>query len=774
MSVYSLIGYNIAHGYSFNDDGFSSHAGVFDPQTSDQFYSGASLNRNHDSVSQGDEMQAMRHQSFTSPPREPVHHDNNEDASSVTSLGEEMVQSKPDSGHEPDEFLVVPSAPSVQKYEQESSQHPFGLLVKEHTQEKTMEGVSFPTIKDFKLFIESMKSSFLTPRSDLSTHFKTARETMENEMASNAQNTEGEPAREGTAHVDASENEVWSEPMNTVFEQSEQGANYEMPSESLSAPDPFDSTASLISTSVYDNQDSGLGAALYPHPHLAATEHVSSNYGSFDKGGISGENPDIFTSAPDVRNEDAQSTSYKLPEQMPSGSFFGGDFSLRPSQDFSYYSSATSNITPLTPEKNIQQPQYTSHSKDSFTGYQNPSGGFELEDFQSEELGRVTAPKHPSLNSYGKSLYVNAPRGQLYIPDYVPKHRERPAPSFQAYQPTVGKESKDINYTPTVHSPAFSGSVSSSSENFSPHGSSGHVGVQTSSPHDAQNQAINRKQPVLSHLVFTVKPSSSLHGSSRHDGYLGDQSVGVSRPSILTAQAKDEEKSNPSQQNLVSAIQEPKQMTDNSLIPISGGLDSTQSGFSSLVGDAGFNSLTNLAPASKSIFSRLVGNEAMSRNFGIKNIISDRFPIGDIRGTRNPLGSFSTPQRRGMSPNGDLLQTFIQPTKVRKHPVNVNKEPSTMAYRLPKPLSASKDSGSTLRGVFWRNGGNKKRLPPQTDPKMSPPVNAYVVKSRSSYVRGKVSLSKTSYAPYQLDEGKTGKHQWKPAPRQHITLWPPT
>lgn len=735
------------------------------PQTSDQFHSGAPLNTNHDSVvSPGDKMQAMRHQSFVSPQREPVHHDNNEDASSVTSLSEEMVQSKPDSEHEQDEFSVVPSAPSVQKYERESSdyQHPFGLLVKEHTQEKTVEGVSFPTIKDFKRFIETMKSSFLTPGSDLSTYFQTARETMEKEMASNAQNTEGAPAREATAHVDASENEVWGEATNTVFEQSKPGANYQMPSENPSAPDPVDSTASLISTSVYDNQDLSSGSALYPRPHLAATEHVSSNYGSFDNGGISGENRDIFTSAPDVRNEDVQSTSYNLPEQMPSDSSFEGDFSFRPSQDFSYYSSTTSDIAPLNSEKNIQQPQYTSHSKDSFTGYQKLSGGFELgEDFQSEVLGGGTPANALSApNSYGKSIYVNAPRGQLHIPNYTPKHRERPAPSFQAYQPTVRKESKDINYTPTVHLPAFSGFVSSSSEKLTPQSSSGHVGVQTSSPHDAKNQ-----------LVFTVKPPSSLHGSSRHNGYLGDQSVGVTRPSILTAQAKDEEKSDPSEQNLVSATQEPKQMTDNIPIPISGGLDSTQRGISSRVRDASFNSLTNLAPASESVFSRLTGNEAMSRNFGNKNIISDRFLTGDIHGIRNPLGSFST---RGMSLNGDyvgatragLLQTFIQPIKVRRRPANVNKEPSTKSYQPLKLLSASKVSGSHLSGVFWRNGGNTKRLPPQTDPKMSPPVNAYVMKSRSSYVRSKVSLSKTSYAPYQLDEGKTGKHRWKPAPMQ--------
>ncbi|XP_044049321.1 uncharacterized protein LOC122874890 [Siniperca chuatsi] len=780
-------GYNIAHGYSLNEDEFSSHVGVLGPQTSNQFHSGASLNTNHDSFSPRDEMQAMRLQNFVSLESEPVHRENNEDASSVTSLSEEMVQSKPDSGHEPDKFLVAPSAPP--EHESYAYRHPFGFLVKEHTQQKTMEGISFPTINDFKQFIETMKRSFLMPGSDLSKHFQTAQEVMENEIAFNAQNIEGEPdtsyrsnsAQEGTAHDDAGENEVWSEPINTVFEQGEQGANYQMPRESLFAPDPINYTASLISTSVYDNQDSGLDSALYPHHHLAAPEHVSSNYGSFDNGGISGENHDIFTNAPDVGNEDIQSTSYKLPEQIPSGLFFGEGFSFSgqltaspvnppnsPSQDFSYYSSETSNITPLTSEKNIQQPNYTTHGKDSLTGYQKPSGGFELgEDFQSEELGRVTpanvlsAPKPPSLNSYGKSLYVSASRGQLYIPD-KPKHRGRQSVSFQAYQPAVGKESKDINYTPTVHLRVSSGSVSSGSENLSPQSSSGHVGVQTSSPHDAQNE-------VRSHPVFTVKPSSSLHGSSRHDGYLGDQRVSVN-------QAKDEEKSDPSKQNLVSAIQEPKQMTDNTLIPISIGLDSTQSGISSQVGGGygDFNSLTNLAPTSalERAFSRLVGNEDMSRNFGIKNKISDRFPTGAILGARNPQGSFSTPQRRGISgyvgaTRAGLLQTSIQPSKVRKRPANVNKEPGNMAYWPPKPLSAAKVSGSTLSGVFRRNGGNTKRLPPQTGSNMSPSVNTHVVKSRNSYVRGKVSLSKTRYTPYQLDEGKTGKHQWDPRQRKY-------
>ncbi|XP_023284062.1 uncharacterized protein LOC111671225 [Seriola lalandi dorsalis] len=730
----------------------------------------------------------MRHQSFVSLQREPVHHENKED---VTSLSEEMVQHKPDSKQEQEDFLVVPSAP----YEHSSSDynHPFGLLVKEHTPKKTVEGISFPTIKDFRHFIEAMKSSFLTPGSDLSRHFQTARETMKIELTSGAQNINGESSTrsdsvtEGSAHDDNSKNEVWREPTNTVFEQSEQDANYEKPRESFSFPDPVDFTANLISPSVYDNQDYGPVSALYPRHNFADTDHVLSNYGSLANGGNPGENPDIFTNAPEVQNEDVQSTSYMLPEQTTSGSFFGGDFYYSsqvtaspvnppnsPSQQIGYYLSKTSSVKPITSEKNIQQPTYSSHSGDSFTGYQKPSGGFEFgNDFQREELHRVTQAdvlspqKPPSLNSYSKSLYVSAPRGQLYVPDNLPKHRERPAQSVQTYQPTVDKEKKDVNYTPTMHLPVSHGSTNS------------HVGVVASGPHDPQHQVFSGKQPVRSHLVFIMKPSSALHDSSRHDGYLRNQSD--SRPSSLNTHAKNEEISDLSKQNLVSAIQEPEQMNDNTPIPTSSVLDLTQSMISSQVSGS-FNSPTNLAPTSepKKAFSRLFGNEVMSRNFEIRNIISDGFPSSDTYGASNPLGSFSTQQRQGISLNdvfatrAGLLQTFLQPTKVQKRPAKVNKEPSNMAYHPPKPLSASKVSGSGLNGVFWRNGGNTKRLPPQTGPNMSPPsVNAYVIKSRNGYVRGKVSLSKTYYTPYRHVEGNTAKDQWKPAPgKQKAPLYP--
>nr|XP_046250536.1 uncharacterized protein LOC124062083 [Scatophagus argus] len=364
-----------------------------------------------------------------------------------------------------------------------------------------------------------------------------------------------------------------------------------------------------------------------------------------------------------------------------------------PSQDFSYYSSKTSDVTPLTSENNVQQPKPTPHSKDYLTVYQELSGGFELgKDFQSEELGRGTqanvlfSPKPLSLSSYGKSIYVNVPRSQFHIPDYLAKNRKKTVPSFLPYQSTVGKESKVTNYTPTSHPPVSNNFVSST-YNLPPQSSSDHVSIQLRSPDDAQSQTFKRKQPVRSHQVFTVNSSSSLQGSSRHDSFIRDQRVSVTRPSILTDQEKDL-----SEQNPVSAIQEPREMTDNTLIPITDGFDSTWS----------------------------------------------------------------------------RTQTFIQPTKVRKLPANVNKEPGNVAYWPPNPLSASKVSGSTLRSVLWRNGGNTNRLFLQTGPGMSKSsVNKYVVKSRNGYVRSKVYLSKTHYTPHQLDGDKTGKHQQKPAPRQH-------
>lgn len=748
MLVYFLIGYNIAHGYYLNEN----------PQTSNQFPSGALLNTNSE-----DKTQVVGDQSFVSLQREPVHHETGEDVSSITSLGEKMAQHQPVSGQE-DQFL---EAPAVQKYGNLSSgyQHPFGVLVKEHAPKNTVEGISFPTITDFRRFIETMKSSFLTPGSDLSRHFQTARETMKNQFTSGAQNINGESSmsnsvKEGSAHDDDSKNEVWSET----------DANYQKPSESLSFLDPVDSTGSVISPSRFDNQDS----SIYSRQNLAATEHVSNNYGRLTNYGE--ENHDILTRAPDVQNENAQSKSYEPPEQNHPGSIYGEYYSPpvsppnSPFQDQSYYSIKKSRIKSLTSDENIHQPKYSFQSGVSLTGYQQPSAGFELgNDFQREELHRETESELRSLqkplNSYGKSIYVTAPRVQFYIPDNISKHK-RPDQSVHTYQPTVDK---DINSDPSDHLPVSTGPASSSSDLSPQSSSSSHMSVEASSSHDPRHQEFNRK-PIRSNL-FIMKPSSSSHDSSRHDGHLGNQRVDVSRPSTLTAQAEDEEKSDLSKQNLGFAIQEPKQMNDYSLIPPSPGLDSTQSAISSPFSDdnASFDYPTNLPSTSepKKASSRLLGNEVMSKTFEIKNMISDRFP----HSARKLQDLFPTKQKQGITLNAGslgstragLLHTFAQSTKVQRRPASGNRD----FYRPHKPLSTSKLSGSTLNGVFWREGSNTKRLPPQTGPKTSPPfVSAYVTQSRNGYARHKVFLSKTSYTPYRHFEGKAAKDQWKPDPRR--------
>ncbi|XP_060892945.1 uncharacterized protein LOC132973470 [Labrus mixtus] len=690
-------GYSFEQDFSLNDDAFSSHAGVFDPQTSNQFNSGASLNANHDSDGHINEML-----------RDPVHRDDNEDASSATSFSEEMVQS---------------SAPSLQNSDLEDPGygHPFDLLVKEHTQQrKKVEGVSFPTMRNFKQFVQKMKSSFLKPGSDLRRHFQTARDIVENELASKAGNTDEEPragsgfdsTKEDNAHSEADENEAWKKNRNTEFEEGDMSPNYQMPSRSVL--DPVDSTASFITNNAHDNSGLGVDAAYHQLCQSEATPCVLNNNELSDSSGD--------TSAPGSQNNNVQSTSPQLYEQIPPDSFFGEDYSSAP--DLNYYDNKMTTVIPQTPEKYIQTSDYTPQSKDHFAGYQKQSVGFKLGDFQSEEPSRWTpnnflsAPKPRSPNSYRKSVYVSAPRGQLHFPDYVPKHREIPTPTFPAYL-----ESNRVNENPPVHRPASVGSVSSSSENPSSQSLSGHVGVQTSSPND-----------------ITMNPSSSLY-----DGYLKAQGVSVTQ-----------EKSNPSEQNLISAIQESKQITEDTLLPFSNSLESTQSGVLSQLGYATFNSPSS-APASETDL-RLVGNEVKRKNTVIKNEIS----YGAVR----PPDLFSASQGRRLGGYAGRLQTFIQPTNEWRRPADVNREPGNTAYQHPKP----RVSAPTLNGLFWRKRVDTKRLPQTGFIMSSPSAHTYVVKSQKRYVRGKVFRSKTRYDPHQLNDVITKNTAGKGLKNQEYTI----
>lgn len=740
MSVSFLLGHNFAHGYSV-----SSHAGVLDPQSSSQLSSGAPLNNNQVSVGQRDEMQGMRHQN--SPQHEPVHHENNEAASSVVSLSEEM-----DSGHEP-----VPSPASVKKYDQENSenQHPFNVLVRGHKPRKSVEGVTFATIKDFKQFIETLKRSFLMPGSDVNRHFQTAREVLRKEIAHNAQREADAGYRSnstnaGAALDDASESQAWTEPMNAAFE-SEQGVSYETPSESLSVLDPVDATANLLSNAVYD--DPGPGSALYP----AAPEHVTSDYGSLY------DSPHALRKGPDVLNEVVQSTSYKFPGHTPPGFFAREHFSFpghvtespvntvnHPPPGFTHVSSETSNIMPQRSEWILQPQAEMPHSEEPVTEYREPYAAS-----RGEEVGKKTAAGPSPSKSYGKSVRVSLPRSQLSVPPYLPRHRERPAPSFLFKQPTDGSKSRDLKYTPTFPQPASSGSASSSSGIHSPQSSSDYVEVQTSNPSNAWNQDDNSKQPVSAHRVVNVKHPDS----SSYDGYLRDQIISATHPSPLTGPKEDVVSSDLFDQNPVSSIQEPQQIADNSLIPISGG--SAQRRIPSPVDYASLKSLSNLAPTtdSQTAFSRSLENEVTFRNFGTKNML--RFPTVDRSG-RNGLDSFILSKKRSLlrdvgrvgGTKASPLRFFMQPNKLWKHRVNMKKELGNVDSHPLKLFFTSKAPFSTFSGDLWRrNSGNTKSLLSQTDPRMSSPsANMYSVKSRSGYARRKGSLSKTHYVPYQLDD----------------------
>lgn len=420
--------------------------------------------------------------------REPVAHEENE----VASLSEEMVPSVGSSAHQ---------------YEHNSEyQHPFGRLVKE-TQQKTIGGLSFPSIHHLKLFIETMKNSFLIPGNDLKRHFQTAQEVMEIELASHPNATDqSHSAEESSAPDDTSENEISGEPLNAAFEQREHGDSSQMPHHS--GVHPVHSTTSFTSSD--ENQDSGQDAALHALPHSAAKER--SSYGSFQNGAISGETPNGFSGAPNVWDEDIY---YKLYEHEP---FFGEHFSSfsslmtpppiypsnSPAQDFSYLS----KMLPLSWEKDIQETRHTPDSKESLTVHEPPSGDLQREEQWTQIAADVLSAPNPSpLNSYGRHIY-GAPKRPLNIPNYFANHWEQL--SFKPYQPTGGEDSEKMNHAPTVHLPSVL-----SNADLSPGGSRGRVGVQLNRP----------QQPVRSHHVFKMKPSRS------PDGYFTDQRVRVNQAS---------------------------------------------------------------------------------------------------------------------------------------------------------------------------------------------------------------------------------------------------
>lgn len=624
-----MIGHDIAQSYS-DSDGFSGRAGVPGPQLSNELHG----------------VHAPRSESFVFPQSVLVHHENSEDASSAPSLNEEMVQSKLHSGYRADEIPGVPSASSVQKTDDSGQRHPFELLLRDSQNSNRVEGVSFPTVKDFKHFVEILKSSYLIPGGDLTKHFQTAREMIAKEAQGQYAQAQLDAVHRAAAESGSvyggSENEGHSEPQNAaLFEQSEQGGKYQTASQSSPVSDPVDLAPNLISTSLYDKQDLGQPLYSYAIPRSAAEGFNVDAYDGFDNNLFSDAKP-IFTNGPTMQQED------------------------------------------------------------------------EL-DVQSDKMGRGISADARSkpFNSYSRSIQVSAPKRLFNISDYLPKKpRERPTLSFRLHPPTNGKQSKDVNETPTVRLQLSDSSVSSES-NPLPRSRTSQGDTQSSSPQNSQNEVLNRKQPIGSHYTMNGKRTNN------RDVYLEELPP-----------------KNPDPTN-----QEPR--VHNALTPNSAGQHSTQTQtYIPVMGDdANFKALPYFPPpvSSQTAFSRLYGNGVLSSSFGFKSANPSRSPPRGIDATRNMLVSFLNQQRGGFPLNrasvgaihAGILQNFMKNSKFWNHPHSVGQRFGSMAYQPP----GTQFLNYATSGGNWPNDGkNSPFFPWRSHGASASPENLFTTKSRRDSV----------------------------------------
>lgn len=434
-----MAGCGIAHGYPVSNAG-SSHAVGVEPQPPDQLYSGGSSSAEADSGAAT--VTAGNHANVAS---SHVQHEDSDDASAVISPGDEI---QPE--HSPEQSS---------KHEKPTYLHPLPLLVKQ-TQKETFEGLSFPSVRYFKQFVESIKNAYLTPGNDLSRYFQTAREVMENEFTSNAQEppTEHGPdsSKENPDH-----DEIWSESMNS--EENEHNVHFQQ----LSVPDSAPSTAG---SSFDENQDSGLNSLA----QLAADRPGSKGHGSLEAG-------DLLETAAGAQNRDTRPVSLRLTEQMPSGWFFGEPASAEAL--ISRAHGAAPDLDPKTSEGMIQE----SDSEDSLK-YENPSGGFQLGGFQKEDL-RKRIPADVLYSPKASPHIGHSNNGN--VSGRVPKEQGNLSSSPHTHQ----SQESTGSFRSIVHLPAF-GSSASAKANLSPRGHRGQAGDQLSSPHVLEYEAFGRRQPL--------------------------------------------------------------------------------------------------------------------------------------------------------------------------------------------------------------------------------------------------------------------------------------
>lgn len=608
----------------------SSH--VFDARPSDQLYSGGSFNADTDSGV--GTINPSNRINVTSPH---VQHEGGDDASSVINPGDRI---------KPENSPVTSS-----KHEKSIHLHPLPLLVKQ-TQKETIEGLSFPTVQYFKQFVESMKNAYLTPGNDLSRYFQTARDVLDREFPSNAQ----DPAtdyRPDSSNETADPDDLWSESMNSV--ENEQDVQFQK----LSVPDSAPSNVGSNFAEV-PNLD------LSTRAQLAADGRVSEGDGGAARHLSAG-----LQTAAGAQNRATHPVSLRLTEHVPAGWFFGelpsAAVLIGPAHG------AAPDLDPKASEGMIQK----SDSEDSLK-YENPSGGFQRDDFQK------------------KDLREKIPADVLYLPKAAPqvghinngdvsgrasKAWESLSSSSQTHQPTAGEEESEGLSRSFVHLPVF-GSSASSNANLSPRGRQGQAGEPLSSPHVLEYEAFSRRQP--------PRPQ---HGEP----------------------------------NTIFGINERKQVGEDVQAFSSGDSDSQPPWISSpYKGDYGLHWLTKLPQpsASDSIFWRKIGHKENSRNSKMKNIISDgpnmpRSFFGPQKIDVALKDGFAGPAEAAI-PHSSVQDTFYWPPH------------SMYAFKSPKSGASQRRNGAR-KGLFYQTGDSFLSLPFYTTKTRSDYFRSKVSFSKTHY-----------------------------------------
>lgn len=463
----------MAHGYPV-----SSRAVVFDPQPSDQLYSGGPFTAETDSGV--DAVQPSNHRNVDS---SRVQHGDGDDASSVINAGDE----------------VKPENSPVQSSESKKSTypHPLPLLVKQ-TQRETIEGLSFPTVQYFIQFVESMKNSYLTQGNDPSRYFQTAREVMENEFTSNALDptTDHWP---NWSEENSDRNETWSESMNSV--ENEHDVHFQQPS----LPDSAPSTAGA---SFRETQDSYLNTLA----RLAADRAVYMGDGRLEAGDL----PTGLHTAAGAQNRNTHPGSLRLREQMPSGSFFGEPASAEA------LSSPADGADPDLDPKISEGMIHESDSEDSSSQYENPSGGFQLGGFQKKDP-REKIPADVPYSPKASPHVAHINNGD--VSGGVPKERSSLSSSSQTHpSPPAGEEESKGLDRPI-------GSSASSHANLSPWGRRGQAADQFISPNVLEYEAYGRRQPLGSqhaerNTIFGINKPKQMSDDVQAFGSGGSDSAG--------------------------------------------------------------------------------------------------------------------------------------------------------------------------------------------------------------------------------------------------------